>query len=550
MKLMDGHGEIARLAAIARVAAQKGWGHYAERLGFGKELPDGTPAPRTSDAVRLREAFEELGPTFIKLGQMIAGRADLFPAALVAELSRLHEKARPFPAETARRIIEEETGRALGELYASFEDQPMAAASIAQVHRATRHDGTAVIVKVQRPGIAGTVEADMSVLRRIAGMLHSAVPAVRPFTLPEVVEETAQTLRGELDFRREAHNAERFAQANHNEPAVYVPRIFWDATTARVLTMEYSPGRRLDTLALPAGGNSELAQLLIRVFLEHVFEHGVFHGDPHPGNVFLLADGRICFHDFGALGEVSPRLQESLRELFLAVVARDATWAASAYLGMGGASGEVERGAFATDLGAALDRYYRESGLGRESFSAILQEFVRLGRRHRIQLLRETALLLRAFAELEGLVRGLDPKLDPLVAFRAYSSRLLKHAFVPDIGVGNVAQLYRFGSAAREVAGDAPVALRRLIGRLERGEPLFDIRHQSGGSLERHLLHASNRLAFALIIAAMVVGSAIIIAADAGPHISGVPVLGVLGFGVSAVLGAAWGVLALTSGKL
>jgi ubiquinone biosynthesis protein len=243
-------------------------------------------------------------------------------------------------------------------------------------------------------------------------------------------------------------------------------------------------------------------------------------------------------------------VQEKLRELFLGVMARDAGWVASAYLGMGGATGELDRTQFTKDLGAALDRYYRESGLGRQSFSAILHEFVRLGRRHHIRLLRETALLLRAFAELEALVRSLDPEFSSLEAFRAYSGQLLKHAFLPELGAARIAQLYRFTSAARGVAGDAPVALARLMGRLERGEPLFDIRHQSGGSLERHLLHASNRLAFALIIASIVVGSAIVIGTHAGPHVEGVPLLGIMGFIVAGALGVAWAVIALKSGRL
>jgi ubiquinone biosynthesis protein len=426
----------------------------------------------------------------------------------------------------------------------------MAAASMAQVHCATLHDGTSVIVKVQRPGIEATVEGDISALRRLARLAGTLMPSVRAFNLPDLVEELAETLRGELDFEREGRNAERFAELNRGEPAVFVPRVFWEATTRRVLTMEHSPGHRLDAAPAVAARNAGLAQLLMRLFLTDVFEHGAFHGDPHPGNVFVLPDGRICFHDFGALGDLSPQVQEKLRELFLGVMARDAGWVASAYLGMGGATGELDRAQFTQDLGAALDRYYRESGLGRQSFSAILHEFVRLGRRHHIRLLRETALLLRAFAELEALVRQLDPEFSSLEAFRVYSGRLLKQALLPELGSAQVAQLYRFMSSARGVAGDAPVALARLMGRLERGEPLFDIRHQSGGSLERHLLHASNRLAFALIIASIVVGSAIVIGTHAGPHIEGVPLLGVVGFIVAGLLGAAWAVIALKSGRL
>jgi ubiquinone biosynthesis protein len=542
-------GEMARFAAIARVAAAKGWGRYAERLGLGRHESDMPGAPK-SDARRLREALEELGPTFIKFGQMLSQRDDLFDAQLVTELRGLQDSAGAFPAETSRRIIEEETGKPVAELFASFDDQPMAAASIAQVHRATLPDGTLVIVKVQRPSIASTVEGDIAVLRRLALLLPGIVPSLRSFNLAELVEEFAVTLRGELDFEHEARNAERFAELNRDEPLVVVPRIFRAATTRRVLTMEHSAGDRLDDPKLPSERRGQIAQTLMRLFLTQVFEHGLFHADPHPGNLFLLPDGRICFHDFGAIGELSPGVQESLRQLFLAVMARDAAWVASAYLGMGGATAELDRAAFTRDLSAALDRYYRDSGAGRQSFGAIIQEFIGLGRRHHVRLLRETTLLMRAFAEIESLVRRLDSDFSSLAAFQAYSARLLRHALLPDLGVAQIAQAYRLMRATRDVAGETPIALRRLMGRLERGEPLFEIRHQSGGSFERHLLHASNRLAFALIVASIVIGSAILISTHAGPHWEGLPLLGIAGFVVAGILGIAWAVLALKSGKL
>ena len=543
-------GEASRLAAIARIAAAKGWRHYAERLGFGAgDARGGQPVHGKEDAARLREALEELGPTFVKFGQMLSQRDDLFPHALVSELRGLQDQAGSFPADVARGIIEADTGLSVEQLFGSFDDRPMAAASIAQVHCAALHDGTAVIVKVQRPGIAKTVEGDIAVLRRVSRLL-SAMPSLRPFNLPELVEEFAATLRGELDFEQEGRNAERFALLNRDEPIVMVPKIFWEATTRRVLTMEHSSGHRIDQAAANVPGRPELAQRLMRLFLTHVFEHGVFHADPHPGNVFLMPDGRICFHDFGALGELSPRVQESLRQLFLGVMARDAGWVASAYLGMGGATEQLDRGAFTADLSNALDGYYRASGLGKRSFGAILQEFMGLGRRHHIKLLRETTMLMRAFAELESLVRKLDPEFSSLSGFQAYSGRLLKHAFLPHLGIDRIAHTYRLMSAMRDVAGEAPITLRRLIGRLERGEPLFDIRHQSGGSLERHLLHASNRLAFALIVASVVIGSAMLLSSHTGPHWGGLSLLGLIGFAVAAVLGLAWAVIALRSGKL
>lgn len=543
-----GAGELARLGAIAKVAVEKGFGHYAARLGFGgRAEPSGSD--QGGDARRLREALEELGPTFVKFGQMLSQREDLFPRDLVDELRGLQDRAGEFPAETARRIIEDEAGRKLTDLFANFEDRPMAAASMAQVHHATLPGGTRVIVKVQRPGIRQTVEADIAVLRRLARLLPAAMPSLRPFNLAELVEEFSATLREELDFEHEGRNAERFAELNREEALVFVPKVFWETTSRRVLTMEHSPGHRM--LDGQAGiVQPAVAQTLMRLFLTQVFEHGVFHADPHPGNLFLLPDGRVCYHDFGAIGELSPRVQESLRQLFLAVMARDASWVASAYLGMGGAVGELDRAAFTRDLAAALDRYYRASGTGRQSFGAILQEFIGLGRRHHIRLLRETTLLMRAFAELESLVRRLDPQFSSLAAFQGYSSRLLKHALLPDMGVAHIAQAYRFMSTAREAAGEAPITLRRLMGRLERGEPLFDIRHQSSGSIERHLLHASNRLSFALIVASIVIGSAMLLSAHAGPHWEELPLLGIAGFLIAGVLGIAWALVALRSGKL
>lgn len=546
----SGAGELSRLATIARVVASKGWTHYAQRLrsGGGDDEPM-VVAHGSDDAVRLREALEELGPTFVKFGQMLAQRDDLLPAVVIDELKRLHDDAGSFPTASARQIIEEEIDCPIEQLFVAFDDRPIAAASMAQVHRATLHDGTDVIVKVQRPEIEQTVESDISVLRRLARLV-SPVPVLRPLNLRALVEEFAVTLRGELDFEQEGRNAQRFAETNRDEPLVFVPRIYWEATTRRVLTMERSIGARIDQAEASSSQRTELANGLMRLFLTQVFEHGVFHADPHPGNLFVLPDGRICFHDFGAIGELTPRVQDGLLHLFLAVIARDADWVASAYLGMGGASAELDRGAFTADLGAALDRYYREAGHGAQSLGTILKEFVELGRRHRIRLPRDVTLLMRAFAELESVVRTLDPEFHSIDAFQAYSPRLLKHAFLPHLGSGQIAHAYRIASAIGELGGEAPIALRGLAGRLERGEPLFEIRHQSGGSFERHLLHASNRLAFALIVSSVVIGSSMLLTAHAGPHWDELPVLGVVAFIVATVLGIAWALLALRSGRL
>ena len=548
-KVKLSHDELSRFAQIARVAVERGWGRYAARLGFEHPADDGL-GQRKSDAAQLREAIEELGPTFVKFGQMLSQRDDLFPEAFTEEMRGLQDRAATFSPHLSRSIIEAETGQTIDALFSRFDDKPMAAASMAQVHCAVLHGGERVVVKVQRPDIARTVEADIAVLRRAVRVLSAVVPSLRALNLVELIEEFVVTLRGELDFVQEARNAEHFAALNREEPLVFVPAVFWQVTTRRVLTMEHSPGRRVDASGGTRQDSRELARSLMRLFLTQVFESGVFHADPHPGNVFILPDGRLCFHDFGAIGELSSNLQENLRQLFLAVMARDAEWVASSYLGMGGAAGLLDRATFVQDMSASLGRYYRASEAGRHSFSAIIGEFIGLGRKHHIRLLRETALLMRAFAEMESLVQRLDPQFSSLAAFHAYSGRLILHALQPEVGVARMARLYRLLATVRELGGDTPIALRRLLGRLERGEPLFEVCHQTGSSVERHLLCASNRFAFAMIIASIVIGSALLLSSHAGPHWQRLPVLGIVGFVVAGALGIVWAALALASRRL
>jgi ubiquinone biosynthesis protein len=410
--------ELPRLGAIVRVAAAKGWQRHVERLGLGR-LTGGEGAKATapaSEAQRLREALQELGPTFVKFGQMLATRSDLFPETFVSELAQLRSRVAPFPGETARAIVERELGAPVGKLFAAFEETPFAAASVAQVHRATLSDGRAVVVKVQRPGIEETVASDLALLRYAARLLDRHVAQLRQYSLPALVEEFADMITQELDFTREAANAERFAEANANEPAVWVPPVFWPLSSRRVLTMEHSTGRTIDAhRPSDPAERRRLAAELMRLFLTQVFEHGVFHADPHAGNVFVLDDGRLCFHDFGALGLLNPRDKENLRQLFLAVIARDPAWLADIYLAMGGVEGAVDHAAFVRDLGKALETYYVAGGRG-QSFSAILAEFVRLGREHRIRLVREGALVAKAFMTVEALAHELDPSFDAIDA--------------------------------------------------------------------------------------------------------------------------------------
>lgn len=544
--------ELPRLGSIARIAVAKGWQRYVEQLGLrrlarGERAAD---AGTTSDAQRLREALQELGPTFVKFGQMLATRSDVFPESFVSELAKLRSQVPAFPGEAARAIVERELGTPVAKLFARFEETPFAAASIAQVHRATLANGRDVVVKIQRPGIEETVASDLALLRYGARLLDRNLARLRQYSLPALVEEFADMIVLELDFTHEAANTARFAEANAAEPAVWVPPVLWPLSSRRVLTMEYSAGRMIDVRhPRGAAARRRLAADLIRLFLTNVFEHGVFHADPHAGNVFVLDDGRLCFHDFGALGRLNPRDQENLRQLLLAIIARDSAWLADTYLAMGGVEGAVDRAAFVRDIGVTLERYYA-AGAGGRSFSVTLSEFVRLGRVHRVRLLREGALVARAFMTLESLAHELDAEFDAIEALRRYSARLFRDLFRPATDDAALARSYRSLSAARDSLAALPIAVRRVLEQVG-GEGLsVRIRHDALGGLDREIARAANRIAFGMIVAAVVIGASIVLTVHAGPHVEGLPLLGLAGFALAVALGLGWAVAVTRSRKL
>ena len=544
---------LKRASDIVAVLVRYGWGRYVERSRWKDFLPS---APRDaaaglSDAQRLRLVLEELGPTFVKFGQLLSVRQDLFPEDVIAELQKLQDAVPPFPPAQARRIIEEELGRPVAELFSAFDDAPLAAASIAQVHPATLADGTKLIVKVQRPAIEQVIHADLEILFACARLLHDHVPESRRYDPLGLVEEFADTIVKELDFRLEGHNAERFAENFKDDPSVHGPAIFWEFSTKRVLTQERSAGRRAAP-GYPADPEERrrLAETLARLFLTQLFEHGFFHGDPHPGNVFVMDDGRVCFHDFGIVGRLSPRDQENLRQLVLAVVTRDAEAMAELYIDMGVAPPGIDRDAFVRDLGKSLEQYYAVSSRA-YSFGEILRQFVRIGQRHQIRMPREWLLVVKVFMLIESQATALDPEFSMIAALQRYTPRMLGQQLLPDLsGMSALVKSYRALAMLRSLTLKLPDLLMRALRQLQQGEATLRIRHERIEELESHIDRASNRLSFSLLIAAVVIASSIVVTTHLEPHFEGIPLLGLIGYGLAAVLGLWWAVAILRSGKL
>ena len=539
-----------RMLQIARAFASAGWGRYVAqlRLAKGGAHDESVASADAMNAQRLRETLEKLGPTFVKCGQLLSLRRDILPDSYIDELTKLQDDVAADLAMDVSAIIEGELGTPIGEAFASFADKPFAAASMAQVYDATLPDGTAVVVKVQRAGIDATIRTDLGIMAVLARQLERHVAETRRFSPVELVDEFAQTILAELDFTREGRNADRFRANFRDDPAVYVPSIFWELTSPRVLTMERSPGHRGDehdgVHVAPA-----FAPTLMRLFLEQVFEDGFFHGDPHPGNVFLLPDGRLCFHDFGIVGELATEDREKLAELMLGVISRDAPWVAQAYFAMGVAGPDVDRAAFTRDVEDALAAFY--TGIGRRpAFSEIMRQFIRLGQRHRIRLPRAFLAVSKAFMEVESQALGVDPRFDVIAALQAYAPQLLQRLFLPGQKLTLGPEAWRELLAARRAMGGFPDFARSLAGTLREGRLGITVRHEELAGLEDRIDRASNRLSFSLVVASVVVGSAILVSFHAGPHYEGVPLLGIAGFVIAGLLGLRWAFAVMRGGKL
>lgn len=419
------------------------------------------PAPE-----QVRAAFEDLGPVFQKFGQVLALRRDLLPAEYVRELEALHDRTPPLPVETVRQVVERELGP-LRDRFAGFDPEPLAAATIAQVHSGHLADGRHVVIKVRRPDLEATIERGTAVLQRLARALDRVVPALRPVDLPALVREFRETLRREADFRREASAIHRFKESLSDVPRVWIPDVVDELSTAAVLTMEHSPGQRIDRYAGEHPDEApELARAVGALVLRQIFENGLFHADPHPGNLFVLPDGRLCLHDFGMTGELDERLRTGLGELLAAEVRGDAEAAADAYLRVGLPGGDTDRGALVREFERLLARMHARP-LSEISLGDELQKLLRLGGRNRIRNPRELLLLARALLIAEALLRRLDPDVNVIDVFREQMGRLQRPRLGREDLVHDGIELAR---SIEELSRHLPVNLERILRRLAAGD--------------------------------------------------------------------------------
>jgi ubiquinone biosynthesis protein len=506
-------------------------------------------APEANRAQRLRMAFEALGPAFIKFGQALSTHADLLPADVIDELAQLQDAVAPLAPGLAERAIEESLGAPIDALFASFDHSPLAAASIAQVHRARLTTGDTVAVKVRRPGITRTIEADLAVLADLAGLAERHIPDATLYSLSDLVGEFARTIRRELDLAREGHIIERVAAQFAGDQTVRVPRIRWRLTSRDVLTMEFLDGVKVSavgTAAAPGLDPVVVAKRGADFVFRQVLVHGLFHADPHPGNILILPGNVVGVIDFGIVGRINRQMRDRLAQIILAIGRRDADRLATLVTAITTPLQPVKMEVLASDLSEMVD-LYAGVPLGDLSLRDVFRSVTALMERHRLRLPADLLLLIKSVSTIESVGRLLDPSFRMVEYATPHVEDLLADKRRP---AALARRAVESGQDVFKALATIPANLAEIIGAARRDGLRVEFVHSNLGQFISEMDRSSNRLSFAVVIAAIVVASAIMVHASVGPTAFGYPLLGLLGFLAAGWLGIGLAIGILRSGKL
>ena len=536
---------LNRYHRILRVLFKYGFNDLIDRLHIDQYLESGLQMinrkpreqiSRLSRPERLRLVFEELGPTFIKLGQLLSTRPDLIPADFLDELAKLQDDIPPFSPEEVRAIFKEELGRYPEEIFHYFDIEPLAAASIGQVHRARLDSGAEVVVKVQRPGIENVIAVDLEILAHIAELMERHLEEVQGHQPMAIVHEFARSLSREIDFSIELTNIQRFARQFEGNPTIHVPLVYPELSTDRVLVMEYVIGiksSKIETLREQGYNLALIAERGANLVMEQIFVHGFFHADPHPGNVFVLPDNVICFIDFGQMGRLSLKDREDFTDLVLDLVAGNEQKIVEGVLKVTVQLGEIDRENLARDLGSLMDMYlYRP--LGELEAGKILQDLLDLVSRHKLSFKPGLYQMMKALSTVEGLGLMLDPKLELIRLAKPFMRKIRLGRLQPDRIAEEISLT---GTAYFHLLRELPGELRTILTQLRSGRMRLEFEHRGLKSLDMTLDRVSNRIAFAIVLAALIVGSSLIVLSDIPPHWQNIPVIGLVGFLVAGIMG-------------
>lgn len=504
---------------------------------------------RLSKNQRIRMVLEELGPTFIKMGQVLSSRPDLIPVDLTKELALLQNHVPPFEFDQVRHIIESEFGRPWPQIFHSMEETPFASASIGQVHRAMLDPDTPIAVKIQRPGIRKVIEADLEIIQHIAEIMENNIEEVALFHPVKIVQEFAATLEKELDYTIETANMEQMAEQFRDDPIIHIPKVFREQSSDRVISMEFISGFKADDIeAIELAGldRKALTRSGADFIMRQIFEFGFFHADPHPGNIFIMADGRICPVDFGMTGFVNQSLRELFIDLLHTLASGNTRMTARLLCDLAEFETPPDMSKLERDI-AMFSGLYLSKALKEIKTSRMVNQFLELCAQHGLRIPPDLFLMIKAFVSIEGVARKLDPDFDMVGHARPYvRAATLKKYSAPRIA-RDVAGIVRESFSLLQTL---PSDTSQLINQVKQGKLKTVVEIQGLEKMVTTQDQTSNRIAFAIIIAALILGSAIVLNSEIPPIFFGVSVIGIAGFIAAAVMGIWLLVAIIRKGRL
>ncbi|HEX9130913.1 MAG TPA: AarF/UbiB family protein, partial [Ktedonobacteraceae bacterium] len=481
--------------------------HEEEEEGFPL---DGHFEEEEDHAAGLASALEELGPCFIKLGQLLSTRPDVLPANYIEALSRLQNTVTPVPSDKVTAIIESGLGAPLSELFESFDCEPLAAASMAQVHRAVLRDGSEVAVKVQRPGVRQRIEIDIEILHEVARFATRFTSFGKRYGFLQIVRELERSLSQELDFRQEAESTRLIGKQIAEFKLLTTPTVYSDYTTRRVLTLSFVRGRQLAQVSreeLDALDSRAIAKELLSAYLKQMVIDGVFHCDPHPGNIFLADDGRLALMDFGMVGRFDADQKDKIILLLLAFSERLGERVADTYLEMIEIPKDVDRRAFTQDVSALVSRYHDMSG-GRMAIGTALLDLTKLAQSHSTPVPTAMTLLGKAMLNLDGTIRVLSPELDPVQLIRDYMLKVMEKRVVGQISPGRV---FAWVIDMKRLFENTPRRADMILDKLANDQLTLRLEVDHLDEAVQTMNRAANRLSLSIIVASLILGGKLVI---------------------------------------
>jgi len=549
---------VQRLRVIVAVFLKYGYESMARRLPvpspwhlpFKSQRKTQAQLASLTGPERLRHAFEELGPTFVKLGQLLSSRTHLLPREFTLELAKLHDLVPPIPFDQVKAVLHLELKRPLGEVFASIEDTPIGSASIAQVHRAVLITGEKCVVKVQRPDIEKNVRADLEIMAYLASLLENHVDGWRVHQPTAVVAEFAKSMEQELDFRAEAAHMERFAHQFATEPTIYVPAVVPGLVTKRVLTMEDIEGIKgsnfeaLDALGLD---RRQIATTITDLEMKQIFVHGFFHADPHPGNIQILPGNIICYLDFGMMGFLDHETRQTFAKFVLSIAQRNESATGAALLKLAHAELDPPRPGFEADVAEFMHRhFYRPAG--EMVFGPLVDHLFNLTARYSLTLPADLSIMLKSLALMEDLVCRMDPGHDIIAQARPFMRQVMLQQIHPR---RLLRQWLEFGGESAGLMRELPMEIKRVLAQVKEGRLRLHFHHQGLEGLMNTLERIVNRLAFALVLSSLIIASSVILHARVPPLLGHqVSAIGVVGYLIAGVMGFWLLIAMLRHGKM